>query len=499
MTTRHTTTPDVAPESTPPPRRRVVRRRALIALIGVVVLVLVVAAGGYGYALYRFDQVKKLTIPSLASGGSAQPMTILLVGNNSRAALNGKQSNSFGTAQQVGGARSDVTMLLHLNPATHQASLLSIPRDLFMPIPGTTKANRVDAALNFGPDRLVQTIQQDLGITINHYVELNFDTFQNVINILGGVKMYFPTPVRDAYSGLNITQAGCQQLNGFQALAVVRARHMFYQQNGTWQYDGLGDLSRIQRDHEFLRVLAAQVQSQAGGNPLVLNKIIGAVAPQLQVDSAFSLSTLLGLVTTYHSINPNAIPTATLPVAYANNYVYRGANYGDVVMPVQPLDQQVIDTFLGRTPPPTTPASRAGVKVEVLNGSGIPGRGHQVAAQLQSGGFTVSNIGTTTVTGSPAETIVYYRPGHLAEAQQLAAALGGEAILGRRPLSTTADVQLVVGSNLTIAPPATASSSASPTPSSSPTTAPAPVATSPVAPVVPPHRTLPWYDPRACP
>ena len=59
-------------------------------------------------------------------------------------------------------------------------------------------------------------------------MELNFDSFQGVVNALGGIKMYFPEPVFDAYSGLNVPTAGCRQLNGFQALEVVRARHLVY-------------------------------------------------------------------------------------------------------------------------------------------------------------------------------------------------------------------------------------------------------------------------------
>jgi len=78
----------------------------------------------------------------------------------------------------------------------------------------------------------VAAVQEDLGIPINHYVELNFDTFANVVNALGGVKMYFPEPVYDAYSGLNVQTPGCLTLNGFQALQVVRARHLQYKAPG---------------------------------------------------------------------------------------------------------------------------------------------------------------------------------------------------------------------------------------------------------------------------
>ncbi|MGH9067529.1 MAG: LCP family protein [Acidimicrobiales bacterium] len=206
------------------------------------------AAGGYAYLRYRVGQIGRVALPALSQaanapsagvtqGGSpgagvahgADPppanglpaMNILMVGNNSRCVLNGKQAGAFGSCAQVAGGRSDVTTILHLDPATHRAALLSIPRDLWLPIPGTHKALLVDDALNVGPQRLVQTIENDLGIPINHFVELNFDSFQKVVSDLGGINMDFPVPVKDSYSGLDITNAGCLHLNGTQALALV--------------------------------------------------------------------------------------------------------------------------------------------------------------------------------------------------------------------------------------------------------------------------------------
>src|ERR1019366_4702430 len=103
--------------------------------------------------------------------------------------------------------------------------------------------------------------------------ELNFDSFMNVVNTLGGIKMYFPEPVYDAYSGLNIQTTGCIALNGTQALQVVRARHLQYKGPGVtsddpayWPHETLSDLARIRRDHEFLRVLASAVTARGLGD-----------------------------------------------------------------------------------------------------------------------------------------------------------------------------------------------------------------------------------------
>src|SRR5438270_729516 len=100
------------------------------------------------------------------------------------------------------------------------------------------------------------------------YARLRFDQFQNVIDAVGGISMNFPMPLKDSLSGLNVAKTGCQLLNGFQALAVVRARHLEYYTNGQWSSDPLSDLSRIRRDQTFLRVLVSTIKTKGLNNPL---------------------------------------------------------------------------------------------------------------------------------------------------------------------------------------------------------------------------------------
>lgn len=479
-------------------RRHRVRKGAIITA-GVLVLL---GAVGYGYTRYRYGQIKKLSVGNLKTTQSNQPMNILIVGSNSRAALNGKQASAFGTAQQVGGARSDVTMILHLDPKTGQASLVSIPRDLFMPIPGSSLSNRVDSALNQGPSQLVKTIEQDLGIDISHYVELNFDTFQSIVNTLGGLKMDFPYPVRDAYSGLNVQTTGCHYLNGYQALQVVRARHLEYKtSSGKWVEDPLGDLSRIRRDHEFMRVLFATVKQKGLSNPLTLNSILSSVAPDLQVDSGFSLGDMISIASKFRHLNPNTIPTATLPVALENNFVYNGANYGDVVFPAEPQDLSIIDKYLA-VPQPTV--SKSSFSISVLNGSGINLQASNVATQLKADGFNVTSTGNTKILGKDLETIIRYRPGYLAQARLLKNYLSGSVMMGTLSTTSGPPIQLITGTTLTVAkPPSTTTTQAVTTTSGhsqskssnnstattiAPVTLPATLSVNPLQP----------WDPRAC-
>ena len=210
------------------PKKRSRRRTAawIGGAIGLVIVLLVGAVAGYGW--YLNHEIHRIDLKNLTSapvrGEDAGTENILMIGSTDRCALK-VQNPAFGICSQgVNGVNSDVVMILHLNPASHSVSILSIPRDLFVPNARKEGANKIDAALYEGPDQLIAAVEEDFGIPIQHFVELNFDSFMNVVNALGGIKMYFPEPVYDAYSGLNIQTTGCLALNGTQALQVVRAR-----------------------------------------------------------------------------------------------------------------------------------------------------------------------------------------------------------------------------------------------------------------------------------
>lgn len=467
-------------------------------------VIVVIVASGVAYVEYRNSQISRVTVKGITAVPPSGVENVLLVGNNSRCALNGQQSQSFGTCSEVGGARSDVTMLLHLDPSRNSATILSIPRDLFLPIPGSTSANRVDDALNTGPERLVETVEDDLGITINHFAELDFDSFQGVVNALGGVSMYFPDPVKDSYSGLNIATAGCHFLNGTQALAVVRARHLYYKSDGQWVYDGLGDLSRIQRDHEFLRVVSTAISKRGLDDPLTDNSILGSVTPQLKVDSSFGIGEMLGLVLKFHSVNPQAAPQTTMPVIVdPNNYSYGGANYGSVVLPAEPQDQEAIDRFLGITSVPGSGVAPRSVTVSVMNGTGVSGQAEQTASSLAASGFDVVGAGNAASIGPVSETAVYYSAGHRTEAEKVLQSISGSVVMGQGPTQDGADVTVVTGSDFAMVQPTGPSgsvSAGSTQSTSSPASSETASATSAAGLWAPtsPSQALPPYDPRSC-
>jgi LCP family protein required for cell wall assembly len=491
--------------------------------LSVTTVIVLIAAGTFGYGWYLNHQIHRIKVKGLSAsvvaGADANTQNILMVGSTTRCGL-AQQNAAYGLCSQgVTGVNSDVVMILHLDSAKRSISILSIPRDLFVPNARTTGANKIDAALYQGPTQLVAAIQEDFGIPIQHYVELNFDTFANVVNALGGISMYFPEPVYDAYSGLNVPAPGCIHLDGFRALQVVRARHLQYKGPGVtstdptnWPFENQSDLARIRRDHEFLRVLASAVAKNGLTNPITDFHLVSGVAPQLSVDQQLSQSDMINLVSTFHSVNANSAPQLTMPVSVgpAESYNYKGGVYGQIEFPSQVADQQVIDQFLGVSAGTDTMHGGAlpvpgAVTVSVLNGSGATNQAADTSNALQALGFKVAGIGDTPSVATQSETVVYYSqmtPAAEAAAQTVAHSISGAVIMALGPTANGAQVTVVTGTQFTVNPPAAQAAPAGTTAPSAPspaTSTPTPSADSAgfTAPTAATESLQPW-DPRSC-
>jgi LCP family protein required for cell wall assembly len=497
------------------------RHRRLWWTLGVVgALFLVVVGGTAGYAWYLTSQIHRFNVRGLVdvptTGADAGTENILLVGSTDRCALK-VQNAAYGLCSQgVNGVNSDVVMILHLNPNKKTLSILSVPRDLFVPNARSEGANKIDAALYQGPSRLVAAINENLGIPIQHYVVLNFDTFANVVDALGGVKMYFPEPVFDAYSGLQVFSPGCVNLDGLHALQVVRARHLQYKPAGVtttnpayWPFESQSDLARIRRDHEFLRVLATAVSKNGLSDPITDSQLISSVAPQLNVDKQFSTSDMVNMVLDFHGVDANSAPQLTLPVQVDQfgSYLYKGGYYGDIEFPSSVEDNRVIEQFLGINAATDTMTglplpAHAAVTVSVLNGSGVTNQATDTSNALAALGFKTMGIGDSPPVATHAETVVYFAHKTLADqaaAQSVAKSLSGAVITALGPTADGARVTVVTGTQFSVNPPATTATTATtaaPTATGTTgTTSPSSGAFQAPTPAVTPLQ--PW-DPRSC-
>jgi LCP family protein required for cell wall assembly len=483
------------------------RRRGLYALSIVIVLAALGTGGLYVYANYRFNQIKKVHAKHLVAAPAApgKPFNLLLVGSDSRSFVsNSTQENAFGDEANAGGQRSDVTIVARFDPAAKTVTMLSIPRDLWVDIPGNDSnisgMNRINAAYDAGPDLLIQTIEQDLGIPINHYMAVDFPGLTGMVNALGGVTMSFPTPVKDQYTGLNISTVGCQVVNGTTALELVRSRHLYYKNdNGYWEYDGLSDFSRIQRQDAFFRAVLSKVNSSIT-NPLAINSLIGAAVGNLTIDDTLTQGDLLHIADVFRGLPASNLDTQTLPTV-----AYTSSGGAAALKEAQPYAQNVISQFnaIGSTPTTTTTTTPKGhkatttttttaprepasqVSVDVLNASGVNGIAHTAAAALTAQGFQVNEVGdasTQLSSGSPPE--ILYGPSGTEAANTLASAIAGSVTLVPDASLTGSTVELLLaGTAPTVGAPGSSSNGTTATtttttaPSSTTTTIPSDVYT----------------------
>ena len=269
---------------------------------------MVALVGSYFYLDSKLT--RSVTLPVFSGQSAGQNW--LIVGADSRQGLTQKEIDTLHVGDVVGTENSDSLMLLHIGSGT--PVLLSIPRDSYVPIPGYGD-NKINAALGFGgPPLLVKTVENVTGLQINHYMGIGFGGLVSVVNQVGGVTMCLPKALHDYDSGANIP-AGCHNLDGAQALAFVRDRHSFADE----------DLQRIEDQRAFLKALLDKATSPGVYlNPLVALPFGSAAASSISVDQGAHLYDLIKVALALR--NPQ---TGTVPVANAN---YVTANAGDALL-----------------------------------------------------------------------------------------------------------------------------------------------------------------------
>lgn len=283
------------------------RRKAVVWTAAALVLALVVLTVA-GWLVWRHLNGNIRTADaSLAPSSLSGTQNILLVGSDNRAGSDAK----YGTSQ---GARSDTTILLHSSADRREAVAVSIPRDSMVQIPDCTRSDGSVAASSFGMFNsafdtggigcTVKTVEELTGIQITHFIVLDFTGFVKVVDALGGVRVCVTQPVSDTDSGLNLP-AGTSTLNGEQALAFVRVRHIG---NGS-------DLERITRQQYFLTELESQVHA-AGmlRNPLKMYDVMDAATKAIVTDPGLgSINQLLALVNTLNQVPNGKTSYVTVP------------------------------------------------------------------------------------------------------------------------------------------------------------------------------------------
>jgi len=407
--------------------RRTWPQRFLIIFNVGCILVAVVGAGSLAYAKRKVSEIPRVQVDSIADVGSGtigdEPRNFLIVGTDDDDGLDVSDPARAGRDGIVGGTRSDTIMVVRLDPKTNQAKVLSFPRDLWVDIPGSS-AGRINTPLQFGgPDLLISTIKTNFDIDINHYVEVNFAGFKELVKLLGGVPVYFATPVRDTNSGLNVENAGCTTLDENGALSYVRARHLKYydEERGRWVSDPTGDLGRISRQQDFIKRVLRRAVNQGWRNPTKLTKFVNVGVDNLRLDQDTTVGDLVSLGQAFRNFDPETLQTFDLPVA---DRVRGGAQVLDLlVAEAEPTLQLFRGTAEQLDPGEISPSS---VAVKVLNGSGKQDQARVASEVLATAGFRMSPPNSARFT---ATTEVRYTPGQEAEAALVARHLFAQPIL----------------------------------------------------------------------
>lgn len=484
--------PRMSPERAKVLRQRRRRRRLLITFTAFTAFCTFSAGLGYVYVQRKLDAIARLELPALGEDRGSV-MNVLLVGSDSRANLEGSVAAGFGKGQ-VEGQRSDTMMILHVDARAQKAAIVSVPRDLYVPIAGTNFSDRVNAAFALGgPDQLIATVQQAFDVTIHHYVQVDFVGFKDIIDTVGGVTMYVPYPVRDSGSGLDIGREGCFQLDGQQGLSWVRSRSMEFLIDGTWQEDARGDLGRIERQQDFIRRMMKKAVSSGLSNPLQLNRLISIGVKDVTFDSGLSTKDITALGRRFSSLDPDRVLLSTFPTAPADID-------GKSVLKLQTAQAQpMIDMLNGRgeedstpttAPAPSTTAlpgvKASDVEVRVLNGVGTPGAAAKAATTLTASGYVVADKGDAPALA--AKTTIAYASGQLAKAELLQGALLSPATLREDATLKSVDVTLVLGRDYTGLKPSVSTGRSA---TSAPTTTVVPTTTvpTPISPVPLPKGT----------
>ncbi len=419
--------------------RRTLRQRLLLTFSGGLAVALLATAGGLAYVYAKYSRLPRVELRQVLTERTTndEPRNFLLVGVDSAADLADDDPARAGRGE-VGGLRSDTMMVLRVDPGASGASLLSLPRDLWVPL-ASGGTQRLNAALQKGgAGELIDTIEAYLGVPIHHYVQVDFAGFKDLVDVVDGVDVYFEHPVRDTRSFLDVPETGCVTLDGADALAYVRSRHFQYFEDGRWRSDGSADLGRISRQQDFIVRALRRAVDRGVRNPVTLDRVVDAALEAVTVDDLLTADDIVDLARALRSFDPGSLALYTLPVE-------SGTAGGASILRLQDaLAQPTLDVFRGTD---VADLGADDVRVRVLNGSGISGQAGRTGDELAAVGFASAGTGEAERFDVD-ETIVRYEAGNEAKAELVARYLDPSARLELVDVPLDADVVVVTGRSL---------------------------------------------------
>jgi LCP family protein required for cell wall assembly len=390
-------------------------QRSTLSLNVWLVVVCLVTAGSLAYLNRAVAAIPVVSIGEdvLAEEVEAgEPQNFLLVGVDRAQGLDDDDPVNVGRSPNS--LLSDTIMILRVDPEAERASLVSFPRDLWIPIAGTGGQQRINTALpTGGPEMLIQTIEENFAIPIHHYAQVDFRGFKDLVDIIGGVPMYFPAPVRDERTGLFVNvppEGGCVTLDPDQALSFVRSRAFQTYDGRRWDTDPSGDIGRSSRQQEFIRLALSRAIDKGLRDPRRLDQVLGAAQSSVTLDDNLTIGDIVDLAGQYRGFAPEDLQTFALPTT--------GGRVGEasVLFLEEDEAQPIFDVFRGIS---ANISFIAAVRVGVRNGTGEIDQADAVLEQLGERGFSMSEADVAD-SFDHERTVIQYAPGQIGAAIILA-------------------------------------------------------------------------------
>lgn len=410
-------------------RRHKKRKRvALGCLAGLVIFVMALAVVGFVYVRninanlqggFQSDEAADAALDEVKPEKRDEPFYMIIMGVDSR---------------EVGEAsRSDTLILARIDPPQQRITLLSIPRDTRVSIPGHG-TQKINAAHSFGgPALVIETVRNITGLSISHYMEVDFQGFKDVVDALGGVTVDVPEDIYDMKAANHVKSAarldaGLQVLDGAHALTFVRSRAF-----------PLGDLQRIQNQQIFLKALLKEALKAE--NVFRLPSVVTAMSESVTTD--MSVGDLLRITNQMKGMDEDALETVTMP---GEPKMIGSGSY--VIMDEEAFAEMVDRISQGLSAEPT-PAEEptplpSSISVTIRNGAGISGVAAEVSGRLNAAGFSISEVGNANQFVYDQTLVVYEDDERLA--QMVLDSLGmGRLVPSRGMYAFSTDVLVVVG------------------------------------------------------
>lgn len=336
------------------------RRRGLLGVASVASVLLLVVVGFGGYQKWRSSQVVRIDLAAnldppevvAADPGEDPPpapnqaLNILVVGSDAAMPGEGRE--------QVTDVRTDTMMIVRADPGAGSIGVLSLPRDLWVDVPGGGQERLNTAWETGGPALLIDTIKANFDIPINHFLQVDGQGFQRLVDQAGGGDIWVAGELADPATGFAAAGPGCVHLDGEQALALVRSRHLrFNSPTRGWIEDPASDLGRIERQQIMGRVLAASLLDQDLG-VAAADDLLDTLIDNAAIDTTWGIRDMAGLLFWAQGLDLDAnLVMATPPVRAATMpsgaavLLLDDATADEVLAPFRP----------GAVPSPTTDTS----------------------------------------------------------------------------------------------------------------------------------------------